>query len=46
MVGYVPFDYIIFALVQAILFYVAVRRNGWHASVDEEDPASERDPLL
>lgn len=46
MVGYVAFDYIIFALVQAILLYVAVRRNGWHASVDEEDPASERDPLL
>lgn len=46
MVGYVPFDYMIFALVQAILFYVAVRHNGWHARVDEEDPTSERDPLL
>lgn len=46
MVGFVPFDYLIFALVQAILLYVAVRRNGWHASIDEEHPASERDPLL
>lgn len=46
MVGYVPFDYIIFALVQAILLCVAVRRNGWQVSVDDEHPASERDPLL
>lgn len=46
MVGYVPFDYIIFAVVQAILLYIAVRQNGWHARVDEAHPASETDPLL
>lgn len=46
MVGYVPFDYIVFAVVQAILLYVAVRHNGWHARVDEAPSPSETDPLL
>lgn len=46
MVGYVPFDYITFAGVQAILLYIAVRHNGWHAMVEGAHPASERDPLL
>lgn len=46
MVGYVQFDYIMFAVVQAVLLYIAVRHNCWHARADEAHPASERDPLL
>lgn len=46
MVGFVPVDHIIFALVQAILLYIAVRHNGWRARPVETHPATERDPLL
>lgn len=46
MVGYVPVDYIIFAAVQGVLLYIAVRHSGWHARDDEARVARERDPLL
>jgi hypothetical protein len=48
MVGYVAFDYIIFAVVQAVLLSIAVRHSGRRVRVDEEqvETASERDPLL
>ncbi|KAH8743749.1 hypothetical protein F5883DRAFT_592078 [Diaporthe sp. PMI_573] len=46
MVGYVPFDHIVFAVVQAILLYIALRHNGWPVRVDEAHPPSETDPLL
>ncbi|KAH8756568.1 hypothetical protein F5883DRAFT_649172 [Diaporthe sp. PMI_573] len=48
MVGYVAFDYIIFAVVQAVLLSIAVRHSGRRVRVDDErvETASERDPLL
>lgn len=46
MVGYVPFHYIIFAVVQAVLLLIAVRHSGWTVRVDEAQDAGERDPLL
>lgn len=46
MVGYVPVDHVIFAAVQCVLLYIAVRHSGWQVRDDEADIASERDPLL
>lgn len=46
MVGYVPFDHIIFSIVQAVLLYIAVRHNGLRVRVDETHTATEIDPLL
>lgn len=49
LVGYVPVDYFIFAIVQAVLLYIAVRHGDRHSgveSVEEPASASERDPLL
>lgn len=46
MVGYVPFDHLVFAVAQAVLLYIAVRHSGWPVRVDEARPPSETDPLL
>lgn len=45
-VGYVPFHYIMFSVVQAVLLLIAVRHSGWSVRVDEAHDASEEDPLL